>query len=79
MIDSAIDHARRLLLGYGMTLKETRDQENVSLRDLAEIVDVRPEVISRVEQGKWMPSPHEYEALSNWMGEHPLDGQRPKK
>jgi transcriptional regulator with XRE-family HTH domain len=71
-VDSAIDHARRLLCGFGMTLKETRDQENVSLRDLYDVIGVRPEVISRVEQGKWMPSHDEYRALSEWMGQHPL-------
>lgn len=75
MSDSSLDVARRLLDGFGSTLRRTRKVYSFTVRDLAEETEIRSDVINRIETGKWIPTQDEEQILREWMLQHVLPPQ----
>ena len=65
--DTALDHARRLLRGFGAHLKDVRQERSLSLRDLAEIVNVPHQYLGQIESGTRIPTEHEAVVLREWL------------
>lgn len=51
----------------GTELRRLRQQHELSIRQLAEVVGVRHDVINRVESGRWIPSETDAARLVAWM------------
>jgi len=77
-MDTATDHARRLMEGFGTYLQATRTAYEYSLRTLALELGHNHKVmldaacLSRIERGVWIPSAVEDAALRHWLLQHPL-------
>lgn len=73
MTDTAVDHARRLMQGLALTVRETRKQENVTVRELADLLGcIDAPKISFLETGRWIPTPDQHSAITQWLLQHPL-------
>lgn len=71
-MESALDRARRLVSGLAITLRETRKQEGVTMRQLADQIGIAAPILSYIETSRWIPTPGEAEILTEWLLEHPL-------
>lgn len=65
-----LSSARRLLNGFGATLRLTRKAQGMSTRALADEIDIRVDVINRIEKSVWMPSEEDERKLREWMLQH---------
>lgn len=65
--DTAIDHARRLLRGFGTHLQECRKQREMSLRDLADQTGIAHQYLGQIESGTRIPTEHEASVLREWL------------
>lgn len=61
--------ARCGIEAFGRHLRMEREGADVSLRQLAEMIDVRADILTRVEKGTWVPSVEDARKIINWMGE----------
>lgn len=68
----AVDNARQVLLALGSHLAAARREHHVTVRALAELTGLRPDVINRIEKGTWCPSPADHATLHQWLLQHPL-------
>ena len=58
---------RRGLTLFGLEVRQHRVDEEISMRELADQLSIRQDVISRIESGLWCPR-HETElVLRDWM------------
>jgi transcriptional regulator with XRE-family HTH domain len=65
--DTAIDHARRLVLGFGDALQQRRKERRVSLRRLSEITGIAHQYLGQIESGTRVPTADEDRALREWL------------
>lgn len=70
--DSAVGHARRLMDGFGRHLRDTRQHYEVSMRALAEQLDITPAEITRIERARMIPTTEQEQILREWLLQHPL-------
>lgn len=70
--ESGLSGARRLLEGFGATLRITRKAEGISTRALADELGIRVDVLNRIEKSVWMPSEEDERVLREWMLQHAL-------
>lgn len=69
---SGVDQARRLMSGLALTLRETREQEALTVRALSEQTGIPVPYISYIENSLWIPTPEQHQILTQWLLEHPL-------
>ncbi len=58
---------RQSLLRFGLRMRKARAAGLLSMRSLSELLDIRQDVISRIEAGVWMPTEDEVEAIEAWL------------
>lgn len=63
----SLDMERRGLILFGLELRFQRAYDELSMRDLADELGIRQDVISRIESGRWMPSPEEEVIIREWI------------
>lgn len=61
--------ARCGIEAFGRQLRMEREGADVSLRQLAEMIDVRADILTRIEKGTWVPSAEDARKIIYWMGE----------
>ena len=63
----SLDMERRGLTLFGLEVRQHRVDEEISMRELAEEVLIRQDIISRIESGLWCPSLETELVLREWM------------
>lgn len=62
--------------GFGYELRRIRQLQQLSTRDLEEVVGVRHDIITRVENGKVIPTDEDAKLLADWMTFSDVDSGR---
>lgn len=61
--------ARCGIEAFGRELAARREEHDLSLRELASIIDVRADILTRIEKGTWVPNADDARKIIYWMGE----------
>lgn len=67
--------ARGQLIWFGATVRRTREQREVSLRELGRELELHYSVVQKIEAGKICPTEEQLEILLDWVLETPSDGE----
>lgn len=67
LTDPDLARSRTKLAVFGCHMRTVRKERETTLRELADIIGVRSDVLQRVEAGMWMPSADDEQRIRHWL------------